>query len=166
MLGWRSARETWYAALLCMCICFAIVFICCLVGSFTLPLKFKVPMSSMTEVKCGLSPPAILKEIPCSNLIFGGIYGVYNHATTSFNKLTKNRSKAVDLSSTAVTASVCYCWKNINCYCIIVLLTSLSKKMCAILSHFLVLASEIRGCIFRANCTHFVWCVQGMLVLP
>ena len=60
---------------------FIVVFVC-LVGNFTLPLKYKVQVSGKTEINGGLSLPAILKEIPPSSHIFAGIYGTHSHATT------------------------------------------------------------------------------------
>ena len=64
-------------------------------------------MSGKTDVNHGLSLQVILKEIPSSSKILTGIYGIPSHATTSF--ITQNGSKAVDLTSIAVTANgVCF----------------------------------------------------------
>ena len=82
------------------CICLQVLFFLpvfvCLVCNFTLPLKHNTEISGKTKIKCGISIPAILKEMLTSNKIFAGIYSRHSHAMTSFN--TENGSKAVDLA--------------------------------------------------------------------
>ena len=67
-------------------------------------------MSDKTEVNCGLSFSAILKEIPPSNQIFVGKYGTHSHAMTPFS--TKNGSKGLGLAfSSNCKWGVFYCLK-------------------------------------------------------
>ena len=52
MLGWGSAQETWFVALVCRCVCFCCSV--CLAGNFTLPLKYKVQLSCKIELGSSL----------------------------------------------------------------------------------------------------------------
>ena len=105
---------------------FVLVF-ACLVGNFTLPLRYKVQMNGKTDVNYGLYLPG--RYCPAVKLSWE--HTVQSHAMTSF--ITQNGSKAVDLASTAVTATgVFYCLKSNNGDHLILCLTTLAelKRKC------------------------------------